>query len=218
MQFSDRTIEILKNFSAINPGIQFRSGNVLKTITSDKTLFAQASLQEDVEQDFCIYDLSRFLGIISTFQGPIMNLKDSHVLISGKLGRVSYKYARPETIILPPEKDINLDTTNACYFPLTVDNLKNIFSISGIMGLPDITICGREGQLSIRVNNAKEMLNSPDSDCFQIDLGPIDREFECRLKKDTMKILPDNYDVTVTDNVVMFKSNDLTYWMACETK
>ena len=61
MKFSERTLTILKSFSTINKSILMKEGNVLKTITPEKTLVAKATITDSIPSQACIYDLSRFL-------------------------------------------------------------------------------------------------------------------------------------------------------------
>ena len=67
MKFDATTTQILKNFSSINPSIQFKKGNRLATISSNKTVLARASLSQEIPADFAIYDLPRFLESILLF-------------------------------------------------------------------------------------------------------------------------------------------------------
>ena len=64
MKFSDQALTVLKSFSSINKSILMQPGNVLKTITPEKTLVAQATIPDQIPSQACIYDLSRFLSIL----------------------------------------------------------------------------------------------------------------------------------------------------------
>ena len=59
MKLSTDTVNVLKNFASINSGIEFKKGKTLTTISSNKTVLAKATLQDQIEDDFCIYDLNR---------------------------------------------------------------------------------------------------------------------------------------------------------------
>lgn len=63
MKFSERTLTILKSFSSINKSILMKEGNVLKTVTPEKTLVATATIPDTIPSQACVYDLSRFLSI-----------------------------------------------------------------------------------------------------------------------------------------------------------
>ena len=65
MKLSNETLTVLKNFSSINQGIQFKKGNKLTTVSSGKTVLAQANLKDEFPKEFCIYDLNEFLSIHS---------------------------------------------------------------------------------------------------------------------------------------------------------
>ena len=58
MKLSNETLTVLKNFSGINQGIQFKKGSKLTTVSSGKTVLAQANLKDVFPQDFCVYDLN----------------------------------------------------------------------------------------------------------------------------------------------------------------
>ena len=61
MKFSEETMSILKNFSAINNGIYFEQGNVVKTVSPKKSILAEAKTEDSVPVEFGIYDLNKFL-------------------------------------------------------------------------------------------------------------------------------------------------------------
>ena len=65
MKFSNETLTVLKSFTAINKSILMKEGSVLKTITPEKTLIAIANIPDVIPSDACVYDLSRFLSILS---------------------------------------------------------------------------------------------------------------------------------------------------------
>ena len=65
MVISDKTFDILKNFSEIHQSLVFRSGNTLKTVSEQTNVLAKATISEAMPQDFAIYDLSKFLGAVS---------------------------------------------------------------------------------------------------------------------------------------------------------
>ena len=77
MKFSNETLTVLKSFTSINKSILLAKGTVLKTITPEKTLIAIANIDQEIPSDACIYDLSRFLSILSLYNDPdVVLLKD----------------------------------------------------------------------------------------------------------------------------------------------
>ena len=65
MKLSNDTLAILKNFGNINPGIYFRKGKTLKTVSSHKNILVEATITDEIPADFGIYDLNNFLSVIS---------------------------------------------------------------------------------------------------------------------------------------------------------
>ena len=57
MKLSENTLNVLKNFASINQGILVKPGKSLRTISSNKAILAEASVDEDFPTEFGIYDL-----------------------------------------------------------------------------------------------------------------------------------------------------------------
>ena len=56
MKLSEKTLNLLKNFSTINQSILFKQGSSLRTISVMKNILAEAVIDEEIPQDFGIYD------------------------------------------------------------------------------------------------------------------------------------------------------------------
>ena len=63
MKLSEKTLNLLKNFSSINQSILFKKGSSLRTISVMKNILAEAQIDEDLPKDFGIYDLNQFLNL-----------------------------------------------------------------------------------------------------------------------------------------------------------
>jgi hypothetical protein len=68
MKVSERTTNLLKNYANINQSIEFREGNVLKTVSPLNTILASVETEEEFPRTFPIYELNRFLGTLLLFQ------------------------------------------------------------------------------------------------------------------------------------------------------
>jgi hypothetical protein len=79
MKLSTNTLSVLKNFSIINEGIYVKKGNVVETISKQKNILARAELPESFDNEFGIYDLNKFLGVISLQKdNPEIEFDDKH--------------------------------------------------------------------------------------------------------------------------------------------
>ena len=65
MKLSKETLSVLKNFASINDGMVFRSGNILRTCDTQKQIMAETKISETIPSNFAIYDLNRFLSVLS---------------------------------------------------------------------------------------------------------------------------------------------------------
>jgi hypothetical protein len=95
MKISANTLEILKNFSKINSNFISSPGNVIKTITGSKAIYAEAKIAETLPASFSIFDLGRFLGTIGLFKDPEFNFESNFVEISSGDFSIKYCYSDP---------------------------------------------------------------------------------------------------------------------------
>ena len=109
MKLSDKTLSLLKNFSSINQSILFKQGNKLRTISVMKNILAEATITEDIPQDFGIYDLNQFLNGLGLHNSPELDFGNAgHVVIKEGRMRSKYFFADKSVIVTPPDKEINL--------------------------------------------------------------------------------------------------------------
>ena len=168
MKFSERPLTILKSFSTINKSILMKEGNVLKTITPEKTLVAKATITDQIPSQACIYDLSRFLSILGLYKDPDVEFHDKYFTIAEGKQRTKYAFADISMIHAAPEKDIELPTG---------------------------------------------------ADDYGIEIGETSDEFKVIIKTDNLKLLPQDYQVTLcAKGISEFKGNDATYYVAIDTK
>ena len=214
MKLSDKTVQILKNFATINQSILVRPGNVLKTITPLKTILAQATVTENFEQEFAIYELPRFLGTISLFSDPEFTFQEKYVTISSGKQRVNYTYADASMIMTPPSKEISFPDTEV-EFTITADQLSTISKAGAVLQMPEIAVVGEDGLISIRAIDSK----NSSADVFSLDVGECDKDFTVIFRPENLKLITSDYKVSLTTaGICRFESNNLTYWVTTESK
>src|SRR5210317_763803 len=190
MKLNPRTTQILKNFASINPSLQFDEGQNLKTISPNKTVMAQAKLDDVIPRTFAIYDLSRFLGVVSLFEDPSFNFEDTQVNLSSAGRKVSYTYADPSTIITPPNKEIDIGNVDV-EVEINQEVFAEIMKAMGVLGFSEVVLVGEDGKLKLRATDTK----NPSADNFDVELGDTDMTFSAVIKSENLKIIPANYTV-----------------------
>ena len=215
MKLSDSTLSLLKNFSTINQSILFKQGSKLRTISVMKNILAEATISEELPQDFGIYDLGQFLNGMGLHQSPELDFtNDNHVVIKEGKMRSKYFFADPNVIITPPEKPIELPSEDVT-FELSTDQLDKLLKAAAIYQLPDLSVVGENGAVKLLVRDKK----NDTSNSFAIAVGETDATFNFNFKVENIKILPGTYDIVVSQKLLSrfsAKNYDLTYYIALE--
>jgi len=200
MKISAETIDVLKNFSSINTGLLFKTGSNQRTLSVAKNVFGSISVAEDFPRDFGIYDLPMLLATLSAFEEPDLEFTDTHLVISdnGK-GAVVYYYSDPATIVSPPDSEISLPSEDVT-FTLTQKDFQKISRLASIMNLEDIFVTRKGTDLVIGATDK----SSETANTYDIVVGETDSdaEFMLHFKSENMKLLPDDYEVTISSALI----------------
>lgn len=215
MKLSDKTINLLKNFSDINQSILFKKGNKIRTISVMKNILAEAEVQEDFPKDFGIYDLNQFLRGVFLHNQPELDFSnDGHVVIREGKTRSKYFFAEPSVIVTPPDQSLTLPTMDV-EFDLSSEQLEKIRKAVLAFQLPDLSVVGEAGVVKLVIHDKK---NDTSND-FQVIVGETDGEFCFNFKVENIKILPGSYKVSISRKLLskfVNSDHDLTYYIALE--
>ena len=216
MKLSEKTIDLLENFSSINQSILVKKGTKLRTISVMKNILAEAEVDENFEKDFGIYDLPQFLNGVGLMNDPDIDLKhDSYMIIrEGKTTKVKFAFADPEVIITPPEKPISLPSTDVC-FQLESVQLQKLLKASSVYQLPDLAAIGNGEEITLVVRDKK----NDNSNEFALTVGKTDKTFEFNFKIENIKLIPGSYDVVISKKLLSKFTNsnyNLDYYIALE--
>jgi len=220
MKLSKNTLDMLKNFSDINMSIEIKEGNILRTVSVQKNILAQAELEDSFPQDFAIYELNRFLGAVSLFDDPEFTFNGKSTNIGTARHSVDYVYCDPSMIVTPPENNITFPDPEV-KFVLSQDALSQIMKASNVLGTPEIAVEGGPAPAdSIRIKALD--VNNDSTDTFKIvlDESYSGDKFRFVFKTENMKMLPGNYDVEISSKGIShftMQGQKLQYWIATES-
>jgi len=213
MKISDTTMDVLKNFSTINQSLAFKSGNVVRTVSPQKNILAQATVTESFPVDFAIYELNQFLGLSTLFEDPEFEFGDSQVTLKEGKSKANYTYADPSMITTPPEKNIELPSEEVT-FRITKEDLKRVLNGAHSLQLPEVVVRGKGGTISFVATDTK----NPNSNEFSAEVGSTDAEFQFVFKTENLKFLPEEYGVTISaKGIAHFEGSTVQYWVATES-
>jgi hypothetical protein len=219
------TIETLKNFAEINQSLIIEAGDTIKTVSEQTNVLAKAKLGQSFPQDFAIYDLNKFLGVLSLFAEPQFDFSEKSIKIQSSVDAnnfvagdsvAEYQFANMslfenERKILA--KDINLPSEEAV-FRLEEKYLSSIMRAAAVMSLPEIAVVANDGKLKIQAIEAKTSIDS-----YAVELGVSTSNFKMIFKIENLKLMRGSYDVKISDKGLGHFKNidrDLEYWIATE--
>ena len=212
MKLSDNTFDVLKNFSTINPSLVFKTGNVLRTVSPQKNILASCVVTEQFPVPFAIYELNQFLGLNSLFENGDIEFGTSSLEISQGSSKCSYTYTDPSMVTAPPEKDLQLPSAEVS-FAMSRETLKSVVNAANQLGLPEISVRGDGGVVSLVATDSK----NPSSNEFSVDVGETEETFSFIFKTENFKFIPDEYAVQVSSKGIShFRGERIEYWVATE--
>lgn len=216
VKFSDETIQVLRNFSAINPDLLFKPGNRLRTVSQQPGIYAEATIKEEIPKEFGIYKMKRFLDAMGLIDDPELVFGDNDVKMTGQKNSIAFTYASPDIIISPPDREINLPPEDIT-FVVKLDDLNRVLKAAVAMELPDISFAVNDGTLSIIARDKK----SKSSDSFRHDISEIESpDFTLDFKAEKLKLFPGDYTVSVFASgkakAAKFTGEKITYVIAAE--
>ena len=196
MKLSNRTVELLKNFSTINTGMLFLEGQELRTMAIAKNGLAKAKIEETIPRRFAIYSLPELLGILSLMKDPDIELEEGYMLIKSGKQKVKYYYAAENLIVSPPEdKNITLPSVDV-KLTLTAAVLSQIEKVSAVMKFDVISI-SKDG---VKAFDSASYKNSSTANMIDIEVDvDTTSEKEFRIKIDNLKMLPGGYNVQIAE-------------------
>lgn len=217
MKLSENTLAVLKNFASINSGVVLKAGQVQKTISPEKSILVEATLEDNLNTDFGIYDLNQFLGNVTTLKNPELTFtKDSVTLDDGDFA-LNYLACSPSLIISPPDKELALKSVD-CKFALTNATLQKLLKIATMNSLPNLTVVGKDGELRLKIHEKANDTSNHGS----VKIGDYAGEnFTATFKTENLKLLPDDYNVELQKGAFAKFVNvagNLKYFIALETK
>jgi hypothetical protein len=211
MMLDVKTVGVLKAFSMINPSLQFKPGNVIKTMSPGKTILAKATVPTNFDKEFAIYDLMKFLGAYSMFESADLDFGETSVKIGNGKEKINYLYADPACIVVAPDKEL-VATDPVVEFDLPADTIQRTLKAIGMIGAPEVAVTGEDGKIYLEAIDSRNSSSSS----YRVELGNTNRSFRLIMAQDKIKLLPCDYKVAITDRFAHFKSEDIEYWIVLE--
>ena len=96
---------------------------------------------------------------------------------------------------------------------MTNENLKDVEKAAGVLGVPEIVVFGDGKTVFLQAADTK----NPSGDVYSINIGETDKTFRAIFKFENIKIIADDYDVTISSKGIShFSGKNAEYWIAVE--
>lgn len=208
MILNQTTISILKNFAGINQGIYIKNGNLMRTVSIRKNIFATSPVEDDFPRDFAIYDLNEFIATMNLLTDPDLEFKNEFILITDSESRskIKYYYSSPSVVVSPPDKDIMMPDPDIS-FVLSDVNFNRLIKAATVMKLKTLSITP-EG---LSVKNDTGVGNVYDLPCDVVIADGFGGQ-DLNISIDNLKIIEGTYEVNVSSKgLARFKCTSPSY-------
>ena len=190
MKLSKETVAILKNFANISGNLLVKPGSKVTTISTGKSLYAEAIVAENFDTEFGIYDLNEFLGALALYDDPEVTFEEKFARIKEGKNGVKF-FAADVSILVVPKSEPKLGDVDIT-FSLTADQLNRIQKAAGVLRAPDITFTGDGQTVTVLVGDRKNVTGNS----YDVTVGTTDATFKAFFKVENIgKFVAGDYGV-----------------------
>lgn len=217
MKLSDRTVDLLKSFSTLNPSIMLTPGKKLSTMAPSETVVAESVIEEEFEDNYAIYNLPQFINVLSLFDDYDMTFTKEHVTIKGETRKLRYSFCSPNLITLPPEGGVEFPEPEI-EFEMPQNSFKTINKAISMLTAQHIAFVGNSKEIHLETLGATN-----DDNYFDMKVGETDKVFNFITKPEHLKMFPGDYKVRISkEGIAEFVTVDMhtgkptRYWIIAE--
>lgn len=219
MKLSDNMMNTMKNFYSINQSLVLRRGKIQRSMSSDKAVLVEAEFDDEIPNEFGIYDLNIFLGNITTMNSPDLSFTETSVKMNDGEVELVYYSCSPNLIVSPPDKELVMKKIDV-EFSLTSKLLEKLLKLAMMNNFPNLSIIGKNGKLNANCHDIKN--DTSNSLRTSLSLGDYNgSDFIATFKVENIKVISDDYNIEVTlAGFAKFtsKNRKLKYFIALESK
>jgi hypothetical protein len=212
MKLSQNTINVLKNFSSINPSIIIKPGNSLATMSPNKTIMAKANVTEAFTGTYGIYALNRFISVLSLFDDPELQFDTETITVGSEGKKTTYYLSDTSVLLAVPDREIKLPSVDV-EVKLTNKDLQSVMKALGVLGLSELAVVGDGAEVSLQAVDT----SNKTKDAYSIRIGTTDKVFKAVFRSENLKIMDGDYDLKISSRgISQFVGTEVTYWIAVE--
>jgi hypothetical protein len=159
MKLTEKAVKVLKTFAPINTGIFFRKGSEIAIMHPQRVIIGRAKVDDEFTQDFSIYSLPTFLGVLSLYPDAEIEFSEKFLTIVKDKSRVRMMYADPAAIVAATATTHDIPSPSA-QFDLSRESMDKIKKAMAIMKFAYLQIVGEGGKVFIRGYDPRSQTSS----------------------------------------------------------
>jgi hypothetical protein len=202
IQFNANYFELIKNLTAISPGIIFTKdkGKLVITRTNKgRSIFFKVEAPEDhftfEGEKVAFYNFSEFYQLINAFGTSTLSQKENKIVIESSIGKINYILSSPETLAKAPSKVNIIDPD--IIFNLSADGLAELKKVNSLMNAKYANITNVSGTLTFKLFNSAHD-NSFDKMYTPETISPSVEDFDFPIYSEIFSKIPAaNYKVSL---------------------
>ena len=214
MIISKDFIEYLKNFSSITTQMMFVEGKTQSIISPEKGIFASFTTDVEIDKQFGIYDISKFLNVLNLFTDPQLQVNDKNVKIFSDVDKKEVIYQISEYIVYETNTAKYSAMQEVVEFDLNFTDLSELNKIAHILDSKNIMFEGTGKDIFLKVINENDNAGSG-----MVKIGKSDKLFKAIVDREKMKLMNRNYRVGLSEKkAIHFSSDMLDYYMSLDRR
>jgi hypothetical protein len=209
MKFTNSFMDTLKVFSRVNQNMFFRKGNIQTSVVTTNNgamvFFVRAKTDVEIEQDFAVGELGKFVQALGLFSEPEITMTDTgSLLIDGEGKHVTFRLTNPEFIKYKKDPDkvqlsVGIETV------ITEAQIVDVHEMHGIFKAKYISFQGKDGDFLINVHSGEDVNFSNNG---TIIIGKTDEVFTATIAADLFHLPDTDYKVVVSRKGWVYFGND----------
>jgi len=209
MKFTKSFVDVLKVFSSINQNMYFRQGKIqtscVTTNAGAMVFFVRAKTDVEIEQDFGIGSLAKFINALNLFDQPELTLTDKGSLSIAEEGKhVTFRLTNPDFLKYSKNPD-KAQKGVGIEVQMTEDQTINVLQMYGIFDAKYLSFVGKDGNFIVNVHSGED---ANFSDNGSVILGKTDETFNATIAANLFHVPKSAYNILVSRTGYVYLGND----------
>ncbi|ACV50236.1 gp45 sliding clamp protein [Delftia phage PhiW-14] len=204
---SKETRAALATAALVNNSIRIGRGNRILSMSPTQSVILEAEIPDTFPEEFSIYELNRFLQVLSQMEGAELGFNNSdHVMITSGRTSVKYMFANSE-FVTHPGNQIALPTEELrCR--LTGEDLAQITRLARVFGHNNLAFQAKGGVVHM-ITTTPELGNAASDNSILIEGAEVTQDGFYRLQLQHLVMPSGDYDLAISAaGITSFKRVD----------